>query len=139
MARKSSTSQYAPHRLRVKRAGYHKRGFSERKNTTGGMVEVRIPPTTIPATTFTIVDRWMPGLGPKTLPEVEHPGELVELGYHTSKPEKKRRDALKKAVHRYGKKSVEGMLALQEGYRSNEKGPAYETFKMDRDWVSRHL
>ena len=87
-----------------------------------------------------IRDRGKRGHGRKTLPKIEHPGRLEKLGYAVHEDEELRHEALRKAVRKYGKKSVEGSLQIQANYRENEPEYAEQRrkFSEDRHWVSKN-
>lgn len=53
---------------------------------------------------------------------IRHPGSLTGLGYHINEPESRKREALRKAVEKYGKK--ETLRKLGELYRLDFNRPA---------------
>ena len=119
-------------KLRVHRSGFHRSGYIRSDG-------VRIDPAYVPPSDFEIRDLGHKGRGPKTLPKIRREGALTSLGYHTHESEESRHAALRTAVRRYGKKSVEGMLAEQVGLRKNSQHEARKVFAKDREWVSNQL
>lgn len=89
-------------------------------------------------------------MGRGTRIPLRYEGALVNFGYSVHAPATTRRAALRKAIARYGARSVWGML--HAGYiRSTKKGaggrryprPGYGdvayVFLRDRNWVSRNF
>jgi hypothetical protein len=91
--------------------------------------------TWVRPTTFKIRDRGAPGRGRKVI-KIRHPGRLRELGYSVDKPAHVRRRALRKAVRKYGERSVIGMLHAQAVFRKRTDS-ARKVFEADRTWVAK--
>jgi len=118
-------------KLRVKRKGYHRKGYYIHK----GGKRIYIPPTYIPPTTYYITDRGKKGRGKKLIPVKR--GRLSKYGYATNKSAKERHKALRKAVQAYGALSVYRMLNAQVVLRKRTQPKQRRIFKADRDWVKR--
>lgn len=88
-------------------------------------------------TTFYIEDRGAPGRGKKYI-EVED-GHLVALGYSLKKGTAARREALKRAVGRYGYLSTKGKVwALVQFFKRTE--PEYSRrAREDFEWLVREF
>lgn len=84
-----------------------------------------------------IVDRGLPGKGPKTLPIPER-GVLSQFGYSGVKdiPDYKRHSALKRAVDAYGYRKTIGHLVLIANFTRNSDPAAYAIFKNDQQYLS---
>ena len=124
-------SQFRGH-LRVKKSGYHRKGYTRSDGT-------HVDSAYVPPTSFEIKDRGLRGRGPKKLPKIKRKGALTKLGYHTRETNESREKALRKAVKKYGKKSVLGMLAEQVGLRKRTQPDARRRFEADFMWTSKNL
>ena len=110
--RKSGTSQYGGRTIRVKvPTTKHRRGYVAVRKDVG-----------------------KPGIGPKLIPIMEK-GSLSKYGYSTKKGEGARRQALEKAVKKYGSLSVFRKLKAQETLRKRTQPKARGIFASDAEWV----
>lgn len=84
-----------------------------------------------------VLDRGLPGKGPKTLP-IPQRGVLSQFGYHGVKdiPDQKRHAALKRAVDAYGYRKTIGHLVLIANFTRNSDPAAYAIFKNDQQFLS---
>ena len=110
--------------LTVRRKGYRRKGYRRKDGTY-------VKPTYVPPTTYKVKDRGAPGRGPKVI-EVKK-GKLAP--YHTSLPERKRHEILKKKIRRYGALSIYRALMAQVIFRKREHSRAKAVFKADAEWV----
>src|SRR5271157_4213964 len=101
-------------KLRIHRRAHPRRSYMKRSGT-------HVVSTHVRATEFDITDRGAPGRGPKLI-KITKPGALKELGYSASDNASQRRAALRKAVLRYGERSVQGMLQAQANFRKRTDG-----------------
>ncbi|MBW2675914.1 MAG: hypothetical protein JRD89_21365 [Deltaproteobacteria bacterium] len=115
-------------KLIVRRRGYLRRAYRRKDGTLVRATRVR-------PTTYRIRDRGAPGRGRKII-EIKHPGRLTRLGYRVKAPAATRRRALEKAVKKYGKRSVLGMLHAQSVFRRRTDHLG-RRFEADRRWVAR--
>ncbi len=129
-------------KLTVKRKTYRRKAYSRKAYTihrNGKTIHIpatKVKPTYVPATTYKITDRGAPGRGKKLI-RIK-PGELIGVGYSTSKPARARRIALAKAVKKYGAARVWHMLHAQVILRKRTGGTAKAIFVRDRNWVKEH-
>ena len=75
-----------------------------------------------------------PGIGPKLIPIVEK-GSLTRYGYSIKKSAEARRNAIAKAVKKYGALSVFRKLSAQVRLRKRTQTQAREIFESDANWV----
>jgi hypothetical protein len=119
----------ARRKLTVRRKGYRRKAYSYYKPSIDKTVHVKA--ATVKPATFKIEDVGAPGRGERVIPIR---GKLD--GYSTSMPTKERRDLLSRLVARDGMARVWRRLHAMVIMRKRTKGPAYEVFKADRDWVA---
>lgn len=83
--------------------------------------------------TYERKDVGLPGKGPKMI--LVEKGKLSKYGYSIKKSEGTRREALKRAIKRYGALSVFRKLQAMVIVRKRTQPKAREIFEADRDWV----
>jgi len=116
-------------KLTVHRKGYRRKAYSYYKPSISKTVHVKA--TYVDPATYKIEDRGAPGRGKKVIPIK---GKLD--GYSTSMPTEQRRNLLSRLVAKYGVAKVWRKLHAMVVMRKRTRGPAYEIFKADRDWVA---
>jgi hypothetical protein len=78
-----------------------------------------------------------PGRGKKLI-KIKRKGALTSLGYSVHGTDASRHNALRKAVYKYGKKSVMGMLISQMVFRKTTDHLA-DKFEADKNWVKNNF
>ena len=121
-------------RLRVVKKGYHRKAYVARRH--GKLVKVK--PSYVPPTTFTIKDIGAVGRGERVISKIKK-GLLRKFGYSTKKPVAERHNALRKAYKAYGGASLFKKLQVQVVLRKRTQPKAAAVFKADRDWVKESL
>lgn len=108
--------------------GFIRRKSFERRSRSGRRSRVK---------SVCVMDRGMPGKGPKTLPIPER-GVLSRFGYEGVKdiPDFKRQSALRKAIDAYGYRKTIGHLVLIANFTRRSDPAAYAIFRNDQKFVS---
>ena len=127
----------------ILRKGYTRRfrpsvkatGFTVRRK--GKVYTVRPKANSIRVTAKCIVNRGLPGKGPREGEGIGklRKGELIKYGYQYRLSNSIREKALKKAIERYGALSVYRKLNAVAKYSVRTAPDASEVFARDRNWV----
>jgi hypothetical protein len=114
--------------LLIRRKGYYRRPYVRK----GG---IHVRGTRVPPTTYRRRDIGLPGRGRRVI-TIRRPGLLKAVGYNVKAPVESRRAALRRAVAKYGERSVLGMLHAQAVFRKRTDSLG-ERFAADRTWVAK--
>lgn len=127
----------------ILRRGYTRRfrpsvkatGFTVRRK--GTVYTVRPKANTIRVPAACIVNRGLPGKGPKEGEGIGklRKGELIKYGYQYRLSDSLRQSALKKAIKRYGALSVYHKLDAVAKLSLRTAPDASKIFSRDREWV----
>lgn len=115
--------------LRIRRKGFNRGPYTKKDGT-------HVKRHWVPPTTFMGPDIGLPGRGRKVV-IIERKGALTKLGYSTSKSDRERREALDKAVKRFGASDVWHMLHGQVVLRKRTQPKARAVFEEDREYIKR--
>lgn len=84
-----------------------------------------------------IIDRGMPGKGPKLIPPLKK-GMLSKIGYSVNKGDLSRHRALNKGIEEYGKNTLIKRLNAVSIFLKNTSPKKSEIFRKDTRWVSQN-
>jgi len=113
------------------------KSYGKRGSSTYGRRTIKVKVKATPFRKGYVAERpdlGRPGIGPKLIPIVEK-GSLTRYGYSIKKSAEARRNAIAKAVKKYGALSVFRKLSAQVRLRKRTQTQAREIFESDADWV----
>ena len=117
-------------KLRIRRKGYHRKGFIAHR----GRKTYRVKPAYVPPTTYYRKDVGTVGRGRKVIPPLEE-GELKKHGYGFNKPASVRRRALVKSMKEDGYRTTIGrLIALQVLFKRTSPTKS-KIAASDREWL----
>jgi hypothetical protein len=127
----------------IKRKGYTRKyrpsvtesGFTVRRK--GKVYTVKPTSNSIEVPSMCIINRGLPGKGPREGEGIGklRKGELIKYGYQYRLSDKLRREALKRAIKRFGPLSVYRKLDAVSKLSLRTAPDASKIFSVDRNWV----
>ena len=127
----------------IRRKGYTRKfkntvkrlGFTVRRNHK--VFTVRPRASSVRVQSACIKDRGLAGKGPRNGEGIGplRKGELIKYGYSYRLSDSQRRQALKRAVDRYGALSVYRKLDAVAKLSMRSAADASKIFRIDRDWI----
>jgi len=117
-------------KLRIRRKGYHRKGFIAHR----GRKTYRVKPAYVPPTTYYRKDVGAVGRGRKVIPPLEE-GELKKHGYGFNKPASVRRRALVKSMKEDGYLTTKGRLWALVQFFKRTKPEYSKKARRDFEWL----